>query len=209
MKICPNCEAENKDQYIYCISCHKPLPKQTHLENLMTTGTHELKNRNFRKAITYFDQILQLNIGDKEAWFLKGIAMSNLGIGTEARDCFRSSGVSYRESTCKDCLGSGNCMSCSQSGICYMCRGRRKCAMCGGTGNCSNCDGEGCKVCNNTGKCVRCKGGGECVYCDSSGSCPDCHGRQSCGKCGGTGKALTIEVDSVPKELRKYLKLKQ
>jgi len=209
MKVCPSCEAENEDQYIYCIGCHKPLPKQTHLENLKSLTVHEIKKRNFRKALNYLDSILKLNIGDKEAWFLKGIAMNNLGAGKEARECFKSSGVDYREKTCGSCLGSGKCMSCGQTGICYMCKGRRKCAMCVGTGECQVCGGKGCKICKDTGNCVRCKGTGKCIYCDETGTCPDCHGHKRCGFCGGTGKSLQIRVESVPKNVREYLKLKK
>jgi hypothetical protein len=32
---------------------------------------------------------------------------------------------------------------------------------------------------------------------------------KSCGFCGGTGKAVEINVDSVPGHMRKYLKLKK
>ncbi len=209
MRICPQCESENEDKYIFCINCHKPLPKQSHLESLMTMAVHELQKSNFRKAMTYLDQILKLNIGDKDAWFLKGITMSNLGAGKEARTCFKSAGVRLREKTCQPCLGSGKCMSCGQSGVCYMCKGRHKCAMCGGSGTCHNCDGAGCKMCKDTGKCIRCKGTCECVYCSGSGICPDCHGLRSCGFCGGTGRALEIQVESVPVSVRKFLKLKK
>jgi hypothetical protein len=209
MKICPRCEAENEDQYIYCIGCHKPLPKQSRMDNLMSQAVHEMKNRNFRKAVVHLDAMLKLNVGDKEAWLLKGIALSNLGAGGEARECFKSSGVMIRERTCQDCIGSGKCMSCNQTGVCYMCKGRRRCPMCGGSGDCHHCGGIGCKVCKDTGHCVRCKGSRECIYCESSGVCPDCRGLKSCGICGGTGRALQIQVESVPSSMRKYLKLKR
>jgi hypothetical protein len=179
------------------------------MENLMTLGLHEFDKKNYRKAVNYFDQILKLNIGDKEAWFLKGIALSNLGAGVEARGCFQSSGVKIREKTCHICMGSGQCMSCNQSGVCYMCRGRKKCPMCGGMGGCIKCGGVGCMMCKDTGKCRRCKGVGNCVYCDDSGICPDCHGITKCGKCGGTGRAVEIKLQSVPANLRKYLKFKK
>jgi len=209
MKVCPKCETENEDQYIYCIGCHKPLPKQTHLDNLMSMALHEIRKKNFRKAVTHLDTMLKLNIGDKDAWLLKGIALTNLGAGEEARTCFRSSGIRIREKTCQQCLGSKNCMSCSQSGICYMCHGRRKCPLCGGTGNCHSCNGDGCRMCNQRGSCIRCKGTGECIYCEGSGVCPDCRGHKTCGFCGGTGRALEIRVDSVPAHMRKYLELKK
>jgi len=106
MKICPHCEAKNKDQYLYCIGCNKPLPKQSHLDNLMSLALKEIDQGNYRKAVTYLSSILKLNIGNKEAWFLKGIAMSNLGVGGEARDCFRASGVDIREKTCSHCMAS-------------------------------------------------------------------------------------------------------
>jgi hypothetical protein len=179
------------------------------MENMMTLGLHEIKKKDFRKAVTYFDKILKLNIGDRKAWFLKGIALSYLGAGGEARECFRSSGIKIREKTCPICLGAGKCMSCNESGVCYMCRGRRKCPMCGGDGQCIKCGGVGCAMCKDTGKCVRCKGEGECIYCESSGICPDCRGIKKCGKCGGTGKSIEINVDSVPKDLRPYLKYKK
>ncbi len=175
----------------------------------MTLGLHEVKIKNFRKAVTYFDQILKLNIGDRKAWFLKGIALSYLGAGGEARACFNSSGVKLREKKCPICMGIGKCMSCNETGVCYMCRGRRKCPMCKGSGQCIKCGGVGCAMCKDTGKCVRCKGQGECIYCESSGICPDCRGMKKCGKCGGTGKAIEINVDSVPQELRPYLKYKK
>ena len=210
MKVCPNCETENKDQYIYCIGCHKPLPKQSHVENLYSLAMHEFNKKNFRKALTYFDQILKLNIGDKKAWFLKGILLSNLGAGGEARECFRSAGIKIREKTCPICLGAGKCMSCNQSGICYMCKGRRKCPMCGGSGVCHKCGGDGCPQCYGLdGKCIRCKGSGECVYCEDTGVCPDCKGIKKCYKCGGTGKAVEINLNTVPKDLQPYLKYKR
>ena len=209
MKVCPLCDAENEDQYIYCIGCHKPLPKRSKLDSLMSQALHEIENRNFRKALVHLDAILKLNIGDKEAWFLKGITLTNLNAGKEARDSFHSAGVRIREKSCDQCLSSGKCMNCNQTGVCYMCRGRRKCPLCRGSGDCHGCNGIGCKMCKNTGKCVRCKGEGGCIYCDSTGVCPDCHGRKVCGACGGTGKAIEINVDSVPDNLRKYLRLKK
>jgi hypothetical protein len=209
MKICPACETENEDQYIFCIGCRKPMPKQSHLENLMTLGLHEIKKKNFRKAVNYFDSILKLNIGDKEAWFLKGIALNNLKAGKEARECFKSAGVIYREQTCQACMGSKKCMSCDQTGVCYMCKGRRRCSMCRGTGECHVCGGVGCKMCRGTGNCVRCKGSGKCPYCEATGTCPDCNGIKLCGYCGGTGKSMEIKVDSVPKNVREFLKLKK
>jgi hypothetical protein len=209
MKICPRCEVENEDQYIYCIGCHKPLPKQSRLDNLMSQAVHDIKNHNFRSAVKHLDSMLKLNVGDKNAWLLKGIALSNLGAGSEARDCYKSSGVKLRERTCKNCLGSAKCMSCGQTGMCFMCKGRRRCPMCGGSGVCQHCGGYGCKVCNNTRDCIRCKGSGECIYCENSGVCPDCRGLKTCGYCGGTGRALEILVESVPLEMRKYLKLKK
>ena len=209
MKVCPKCEAENEEKYIYCVSCHKPLPKQTHLENLMSLGLHEIRKHNFRAAVNYLDSILKLNIGNKEAWFLKGIALNNLGAGPEARTCFKSAGVVLREKTCQNCLGSRKCLSCEQTGICFMCRGRRKCTMCGGNGQCHHCGGVGCKMCKDSGNCIRCKGDGGCSYCESTGTCPDCHGHKNCGFCGGTGKSIEINVDSVPKNVRQFLKLKK
>jgi hypothetical protein len=210
MKVCPICETENEDRYIYCGGCHKPLPKESHMDNLMTLGLHEFKKKNYRKAVNYFDKILKLNIGDKKAWFLKGIALSALGAGGEARECYSSSGVKIREKTCHICLGAGKCMSCNQTGICYMCKGRRKCPMCGGSGICHRCDGDGCSQCYKTdGKCIRCKGSGECIYCDDTGVCPDCKGIKKCHKCGGTGRAVEINLNSVPTELRPYLKYKK
>ncbi len=209
MKICPRCEAENEDQYIYCIGCHKPLPKQSRLDNLMSQAVHEIKNKNYRQALKHLDAILKLNIGDKDAWFLKGIVATNLGLGQDARDCFKSSGVKIRERTCRQCMGSSKCMSCGQTGVCFMCRGRRKCPMCGGSGNCLHCGGYGCKVCKDKGDCLRCKGTGGCVYCDSSGVCPDCQGSKKCGFCGGTGRAVEIQVESVSPSMRKYLELKK
>jgi hypothetical protein len=47
------------------------------------------------------------------------------------------------------------------------------------------------------------------VYCDNSGICPDCRGHKNCGFCGGTGMSLEIRVESVPKSVRQYLKLKK
>lgn len=209
MKVCPRCETENEDQYIYCIGCHKPLPKQSRLDSLKSNAVHEIQKRNFRKALVHLDSILKMNIGDKEAWFLKGIVMTNLGAGEEARMSFKSSGITIREKGCEQCLGSKKCMSCSETGVCYMCKGRRKCPMCKGQGACHNCGGVGCRMCKDTGKCVRCKGTGECSYCDSSGVCPDCNGLKTCGFCGGTGKKVQINVGSVPPNLRPYLKLKK
>ncbi len=209
MKICPICQTENEDQYIYCIGCHKPLPKQSRLDGLMNQAERSIEKREFRKAVNYLDQILKLNIGNKSAWLLKGIALSNLGAGAEARTCYKSSGVQIRERSCVQCMGSGKCMSCGQTGICYMCKSRRRCPMCRGTGSCHQCNGIGCKMCKDTGTCIRCKGSGECVYCKGTGICPDCNQLGTCGFCGGTGKEIQILVESVPAEMKKYLKLKK
>ncbi len=228
MKVCPKCDAENEDQYIYCVGCHKPLPKQTHLENLMSLGISALNQKNYRKAITHFDDILKLNVGNKDAWFFKGICLMHMGIGQEARTCLRTAGIKFSERTCYNCMSSKKCRSCDQTGTCFMCKGRRRCAVCGGTGKCQKCGGTGkegfvqkgyggpsaekltekdCPVCKGLGKCNRCHGTGVCSYCEGTNVCPDCKGTVVCHYCGGTGRELILDERAIPKHLKKYLKL--
>jgi hypothetical protein len=226
MKVCSSCKSENEDQYIYCVGCHKPLPKQTHLENLMTLGLSAMDKKDYRKAITHFDDILKLNVGNKDAWFLKGMCLIKMGIGKEGRSCLRSAGVKISEHNCYHCMSSKKCRSCDQTGRCFMCRGKRTCGTCGGSGKCQKCGGSGkesvipkgvgpaadpelsgkdCSICSGLGKCPRCRGTGHCSYCKGTNVCPDCNGTKICIYCGGTGRELMIDENSVPKNLRKYI----
>jgi hypothetical protein len=192
----------------------------------MSLGLSAMNKKDYRKGVTHFDDILKLNVGNKEAWFLKGMALIKMGIGKEGRSCLRSAGVKLSERTCYQCMGSKKCRSCDQTGHCFMCRGKRTCGTCGGTGKCQKCGGTGkeskaprgvglpagtdltekdCPICKGLGKCPRCKGTGNCSYCEGTNVCPDCNGSKSCVFCGGTGRELMIDENTVPKHLRKYI----
>lgn len=205
MKVCPYCKAENEDKYIYCVECHRELPKRSHLENLWSLGTHAMDNKNYRDALKYFNEILKLNIGNREAWILKGLAADYLHLDREARVSYNSGEVKYIATTCPHCGGIKRCRECGETGVCYMCKGTRRCLMCRGTGECFSCAGDRyCNVCGGTYVCVRCKGTKECVYCKGTGLCADCKGSGKCHLCDGSGKSLKVDLSTVPEGLRKY-----
>ncbi len=209
MKVCPICKAENEDQYIYCVRCHKPLPKQSRLDNLMTNGIHALEKGEYREAIKQFDEVLKLNIGNKDAWFLKGIALMLTYDARGARDCFANAGVETMGGRCQRCGGIGKCGECGGTLECYMCRGSGRCSMCRGSGKCTRCGHQdhpdpNCPVCHGSWECQRCHGSGECIECHGTGNCPYCL-NGVCGFCGGTGKALHIKVPTVPAHLRRFI----
>lgn len=207
MKICPLCKTENDDKFIFCQNCHRSLPKVTHLENLRNMGIFAFEKNDFQKAIKYFDDILKLNVGDKEAWLLKAAALTRLKLMSEVRKCYDSAGILYTIQRCTLCRGFKRCQACEATGVCTMCNGRRKCMMCKGTGTCPACNGTGadCKACRGTGNCFRCGGTKECVYCKGNGYCKECNGLGVCGLCGGTGELLRIDINLIPEKIRKYV----
>lgn len=207
MKVCPNCKAENEDKYIFCTKCKRGLPRVSHLEKLMGDGLHYYGKEDWRKSMETFDALLKLNIGNKEAWLMKGLTLTKLSLMREAYSCFESAGVKYSTQRCEDCGGFKRCGECGGTGTCNMCNGRRKCMLCEGSGECHSCDtgDESCKACKGTRTCIRCKGSGECVYCNGIGACAKCHGNAFCATCGGTGRQIVIEKSSVNRDLQKYV----
>ena len=207
MKICPKCKNENEDKYIFCVNCKRTLPRVSQLEKWMGDGLHYYDKGDYRKALESFESLLKLNIGNKDAWLMKGLTLTKMSLMREAYNCFESARIKYATQRCQECGGFKRCGECGGSGTCNMCGGRRKCMMCEGSGTCPSCGGSDrtCNRCKGMGKCVRCKGTGECVYCNGIGSCGKCHGNANCSNCGGTGKAIKIEPSSVNHDLRKYL----
>lgn len=207
MKVCPQCKSENEDRYIFCVKCKRTLPRVTHLEKLMGDGLHYYNKQDWRKALETFDSLLKLNIGDKDAWLMKGLTLTKLNLMREAYSCFESAGTTYQTRRCEECGGFKRCGECGGSGTCNMCGGRRKCMLCAGSGTCSSCGGssEKCSMCKGSRQCIRCNGTGECIYCKGIGSCGKCHGNTMCSNCGGTGREIKINPGSVKHELRKYL----
>jgi hypothetical protein len=208
MKICPNCKTENEDKYIFCTNCKRTLPRISQLEKYMVDGMHYYDKEDYRKAMENFESLLKLNIGNKDAWLMKGLTLMKMNLMREAYNCFESAGVKYATRRCEDCGGFKRCGECGGTGTCNMCGGRRKCMMCEGNGECPSCRAtmERCKMCGGTQKCIRCKGTGECTYCNGIGACGKCHGNAMCAKCGGTGKQIDIDGSSVSRDIRKYLK---
>jgi hypothetical protein len=205
MKVCPKCRSENEDQYIYCGNCHKPLPTLSKLEHLKSVGYHALEKRDWREAEKHFDQVVQMNIGDKEAWFMKGVALLHLRSSQEARQCFQSACVQIQGGRCERCAGTGKCADCGATGFCYMCKNRRKCNYCHGTGECGCGGSQSCSMCHGAGQCIRCKGTGECIYCHGTGTCESCDGNKVCSMCGGEGKSIKFVESSVPPEWKRHL----
>ena len=207
MKMCPSCKTENEDRYLFCTKCKRTLPRVSHLEKLMGDGIHYYRKGDYRKALESFDTLLKLNIGNKEAWLMKGLTLTKMALMREAYSCFESSEVKYHTQRCETCAGFKRCGECGGSGTCNMCDGRRKCMMCEGTGKCPNCGGslDECKMCKGSSQCIRCEGSGECSYCKGIGQCAICHGNGGCATCGGTGKQIKIDPSSVADDLREYL----
>ncbi len=205
MRICPQCGSENEDQFIYCGKCHKPLPKLSRIEQMRSMGFHAMDKREWRDAENYFDQVVQMNIGDKEAWFMKGVALLHLRAASEARKCFEGAGVEIHGGRCDKCSGTGKCGECGASGTCFMCKSRRKCTFCKGDGECDCGGSPSCPKCGGDGKCIRCKGTGKCVYCGGTGVCAGCDGSKVCGVCGGEGKAIKFVESTLPREWKQYL----
>lgn len=209
MKICPHCKADNEDQYIYCQNCRKPLPKASRLELKFNNGLSAIRNGDYRRAHQFFDEILKLNIGDKDAWFMKGIALLNMGDKKGAQECFKRAGITVRGGTCTSCGGFKRCNDCGGTGQCYMCKGKGRCQICGGTGACPQCGHNEnptpeCPTCHGTKKCRRCGGSGDCTECKGTGSCA-CAGSGICPHCGGTGHSIQINFNDIPKHLQPYI----
>ena len=207
MKICPNCKNENEDRYIFCVNCKRTLPRMSQLEKYMGDGLSAYNKGDWRKALESFDGLLKLNIGNKDAWLMKGLTLTKMSLMREAYSCFESAGVKYSTQRCEDCGGFKRCGECGGSGVCNMCGGRRKCMLCEGTGTCHSCASAvgTCKMCGGSKECIRCKGTGECVYCNGHGTCHICHGNTFCATCGGTGRQIKIDKSSVSRDLRDYL----
>jgi hypothetical protein len=208
MKICPHCKAENEDAYIYCAGCRKSLPRTSQLEMKFSNGINALDRKDYKMALRFFDEIISLNSGNKDALILKGITLMYLKDRKDALDCFKNAGVSIGGGRCHHCGGMKKCNDCGGSGYCYMCNGKGRCFTCKGSGKCLNCgDKEGnvpCKMCGSTKQCPRCKGSGECTYCNGNGSC-ECAGTGQCTYCGGSGQTMTLSTKDIPEHLRKYL----
>jgi hypothetical protein len=207
MRICPRCNTENEDKYLYCVGCQELLPKRSRLDTYMARGISSLEARNYRDAYNYFSELVKLNPGDKSVYLLKGLVARALRLNKEMKTCYDLAGVNYIENDCKYCRGLGKCTLCAGTKICTLCNNLRKCTLCNGRGTCPSCKGRTirCSMCNGMRTCVRCKGSGECVYCEGMGVCNECRGTGLCGKCGGTRKYIELDVTSVPENLRKYL----
>jgi len=207
MKVCPNCKTENEDRFLFCVNCKRTLPRISQLEKYLGDAIHYYKKNDFRKAQEILDDLLKLNIGNRDAWLMKALTMKKMGLMREAYSCFESSGVKYHTQRCKDCGGFKRCGECGGSGTCNMCDGRRKCMLCDGKGACPSCGGslDTCRMCGGSKECVRCKGTGECSYCNGIGQCAICHGNGMCARCGGTGKMIVIDPKTVSRDMRQYI----
>jgi len=199
MKVCPHCKAENEDEYIYCYQCRQSLPKKSQLDLKFNIGAEALQKGEYKKALRHFEDILKLNIGDKDAWFLKGICLLYLKDKMGASQSLKRAGIAVGGGTCSHCRGFNRCPDCGGQGGCYMCKGTGRCSICHGSGLCSRCGDRDsmnpdCRVC----------GKGECTECNGSGSCA-CAGSGVCPYCGGTGHSIQINAKDVPQHLRKYV----
>ena len=209
MKVCPHCKAENEDQYIYCANCRQSLPKKTRLDLKFKNGAEALMKGDYKKALRTFDDILKLNIGDKDAWFMKGISLLKLKDRAGAMESFERAGMKVGGGTCANCRGFKRCPDCGGQGGCYMCRGTGRCSICHGSGECPRCGGRdsldpNCKMCGGTKQCPRCKGSGDCNECNGNGACA-CAGSGICPYCGGSGHSIQLNLADIPPHLRQYI----
>jgi len=63
----------------------------TELETLIQNGLENIKNGDFEKALSFFDQALLLNPDDPDLWNHKGITLRSLGRYDEASECYNKS----------------------------------------------------------------------------------------------------------------------
>ena len=63
----------------------------TDIETLIQRGLENIKNEDFEKALTFFEQALLLKPDDPDLWNHKGIVLRSLGRYDEAADCYNRS----------------------------------------------------------------------------------------------------------------------
>ena len=61
------------------------------IDILIRSGLENIKNGDFEKALSFFDQALLLNSDDPDLWNNKGIALRSLGRYDEASECYNKS----------------------------------------------------------------------------------------------------------------------
>ncbi|MGA1792518.1 MAG: tetratricopeptide repeat protein [Thermoplasmatota archaeon] len=200
---CPRCGEENRDRELYCAGCQTRLPSISALRSTIRNGLEALDEKDYRKAMDRFTDVVRQNPGDLDAWFLLSATKVKLGRGSEAWEDLVEVGLAAETGRCTHCRGSGKCKECGGPGICIMCRGTKKCSYCGGTGACPTCRGQRpdeCNHCKGTGQCIRCKGSAECNYCSGYGNCAKCKGTGKCVFCGGTGLGHELDLSKVSRE---------
>lgn len=57
-------------------------------DTYLKLGNFEYENKNYEKAIEYYDKIIKIDIGNVKAWHGKGVALRNLGRCDEAISCY-------------------------------------------------------------------------------------------------------------------------
>ena len=202
---CPRCGEENSDKELYCGKCHDRLPSISALRSTMRAGLEALEEKNYRKALERFDELVSKNPGDTDGWFLRAACQIKMGNATQAWKGLVEMDLAVETARCSQCRGLGKCRECGGPGICIMCRGTKKCSYCGGQGSCPTCKGQKsdeCNHCKGSGECIRCLGTKECTYCKGFGHCQHCKGSGNCANCGGTGKGYRIDIGKISSEFR-------
>ena len=63
----------------------------TDVETLIQRGLENIKNEDFEKALSFFEQALLLKPDDPDLWNQKGIVLRSMGRYDEAADCYNKS----------------------------------------------------------------------------------------------------------------------
>ncbi len=209
MKKCVKCGEENEDSYLYCAGCASKLPSKEALQKRLDAVKRLLNEREYREAFNKCKALLEMNEGDKEAWFIRGVCAMHFKMADHARECFYNAGVQYDQRRCDACDGRGICRECGDDSRCFMCKGAGHCTICEGSGECIYCLRSlgRCNACGGTEKCPSCKGSGQCPECQGLGSCYHCKGKKKCYLCGGSGRSFVLNESTVPVHLRAYMRI--
>jgi len=163
----------------------KKKSKEELLQELRAEAKAAQKDKEFENALEIWDEILELDPGNKEAGFMKKRAESMLKAAGHSKKKKKSKKKAKKvaeeeeeeeaaepakaEAAAEDGGGgTGSCTSCGGKGTCYWCNGSGKCDSCGGSGK--NLMENDCVSCKGTGKCANCDGSTKCYWCGGSGN---------------------------------------